>query len=1189
LTSILKRDESCLWCIVNLYFSRVIKNLKIERYSDVQELRLTYEELITNNSFSLVWDAWKKLNSKDKKLVSRDRISELNKIYIIEEQILLLDAYLVLLNHFEKSEDIETFSNVLKDITDTDFLGCCSGNLDYYNMPNDTAAKLDELSKIHAFRCLLVIFKFLRIHDLNTSSFNKFPGLLFSNESRCQNILKLISQGFETNNYKLAVFTIIKGIYIYLSDNAEYCPDTIQRNLNSLKPTIDNLAAKASSKKVLNLLIVCLESLNVAVEELHDIYHPIFFHCLNVILNDVNADFDINNISNFISLLLYSEANKNTFFNTENNVYKLFLDLIQNYLNSQNDILVEQICFAILDSKTNQYHLQLYELLSNLINLRVPVKRSNLFSGDYYNNRITSSIDNLKIKIPGDTRCELDDEIDHNFQFVNVSEKLSMFNNILYNWKRLLGEISNRSNQFIFIDIVRMFLQIMQSSDVLFKYIKDDSFSKITEIVQYIFETLYTVYKYRSNQPILEVLANDAFDLLLSIQKIFVFKNGVGDYFGETFNFCKIIAENIQFESKQGFRHETISIIDCLRLIFTSLTSYGNISRALQFIQKFFKFVSVYHLFNETNNKTFILDIYQIFTSFLDRIRNIQHFFVAKDLAYLELKSEILLYSVKIIHTLLSYVNFNVDKCNLRMLNGENDYLLFIQACLETYNFNEILLSLLYPDLDSKSRKDKISCYLFSVVERVPDNLSLTGNITKTVKYTLKSINAILDICMFFKKWNGAKIIYINLGYLQHWYDCFFNEGEFPCYDMKEKDIKVDLRLTLLSYTHYKVLSKTSEIQRVMGSFKTPKLYQESIASLALNSIGKILLLFSIRETSEHKKIPSLSNYLNIVRVKFVKDTNQHSNILSDILTLMKEGWENTNAALELFTLCIKYSQIDFIYPLIQYNPDNHKNENSFWHLLDYFINNKNFDDRNKYYLIIALSTFANTEATSKYFIQELVNNKQTVLNLQKLFAHYVVDMDFNLKDLCLNETLKTTTLDEIDTRCLENLAFKAMALLFTRLILFSTPTNKFAFKEQLITFFTKRMPTFLQDYYNNIDDDIIQRLSDEESISNMSRGRGGFVLENMNKVIEDRDDYFKRIFRASSAYNYGINFWLDKKELYIWGSVHVEEIDLEISMFNLNLSLFDSKTLAFYSLGYLLRTVLNIGVDNTIGSRVNF
>jgi hypothetical protein len=392
-------------------------NLKIERYSDTQELGVTCEELITNNSFSLVWDAWKKLNSKDKKLVSRDRISELNKIYILDEQILLLDVYLVLLNHFEKSEDIETFSNVLKDITDTDFLGCCSGNLDYYNMPKDTAAKIDELSKRHAFRCLLVIFKFLRIHDLNTSSFNKFPGLLFSNESRCQNALKLISQGFETNNYKLAVFTIIKGIYIYLSDNEEYCPDAIQRNLNSLKPAIDNLAAKASSKKVLKLLIVCLETLkNVSVEELHDIYHPIFFHCLNVILNDVNADLDINNISNFISLLLYSsEANKNTFFKTENNVYKLFLDLLENYLNSQNDVLVEQICFAILDSKTNQYHLQLYDLLSNLSHLKVPIKRSNLVSGDYHNNRIASSIDNLKIKIPGDTRCELDDEIDHNF------------------------------------------------------------------------------------------------------------------------------------------------------------------------------------------------------------------------------------------------------------------------------------------------------------------------------------------------------------------------------------------------------------------------------------------------------------------------------------------------------------------------------------------------------------------------------------------------------------------------------------------------------------------------------------------------------------------------------------------------------------------------------------------------------
>jgi hypothetical protein len=570
---------------------------------------------------------------------------------------------------------------------------------------------------------------------------------------------------------------------------------------------------------------------------------------------------------------------------------------------------------------------------------------------------------------------------------------------------------------------------------------------------------------------------------------------------------------------------------------------------------------------------------------FLDRIRNIQQFFVAKDLNCLELKSEILLYSVKIIHTLLTYVNFNVDKCNLRMLNGENKYLLFIQACLETYNFNDILLSLIYPDLDSKMRKDKISCYLFSVVEKVPENLSLTSNITKTVKYTLKSINAIFDICMFFKKWNGAKIIYINLGYLQHWYDCFFNDGEFPCYDMREKDIKVDLRLTLLSYTCYKILSKKSEIQRVMDSFKTPKLYQESIASLALNCVGKILLLFSLRETSDHKRIPSLSNYLNIVRVKFVKDTNQHSNILSELITLMEEGRENTNAALKLFTLCIKYSEIDFIYPLIKYNPDNHKNENSFWHLLDYFINNKNFDDRNKYYLIIALSTFANTEATSKHFIQELVNNKQTVLNLQKLFAHYVIDMDFNLKDLSLNETFKTTTLNEIDTRCIENLAFKAMALLFTRLILFSTPINKFAFKEQLVTFFKKRMPTFLQDYYNNIGNDIIQKLGDEEStISNMSRGRRGFVLENMNKVIEDRDDYFKRIFRASSAYNYGINFWLDKKELYI-----CEEINSEISTFNLNLSLFDSKTLAFYSLGYLLRIVLNIGVDNTIGSRVNF
>jgi hypothetical protein len=154
----------------------------------------------------------------------------------------------------------------------------------------------------------------------------------------------------------------------------------------------------------------------------------------------------------------------------------------------------------------------------------------------------------------------------------------------------------------------------MQNSDVLFKYIKDDRFSKISEIVQYIFETLYTVYKYRSNQPILEVLANDTFDLLLSIQKIFLFKSDVEDYFGETFSFCKLIVKNIQFESKQGFRHETISIIDCLRLIFTSLTSYGNISRALQFIQIFFRFESVYHLFNETNNKTFILDIYQIFT-----------------------------------------------------------------------------------------------------------------------------------------------------------------------------------------------------------------------------------------------------------------------------------------------------------------------------------------------------------------------------------------------------------------------------------------------------------------------------------------------------------------------------------------------------------------------------------------------
>jgi hypothetical protein len=1146
-------------------------------------LRLKYEEIVTNNTLGQLWDMWNSYNKKKDIINENCKFSKAQKpIYMIEEQIYLLDAYLVVLNYSNKAKDIDTLNKILKDIVETKFLGYCNTNYDT-SLKNLTD-KINELAKIHAFRCLLIILKFMRIDSVDSNEFDRFPYLLFSEGNSGEKIIKTISSTIETNNYSLAVFSVIKGIYKYLNKK-DTLPDQVKSSLDSSKATINIFDDKVNANKVIYLLSESFQNLVPdAIEDIVDIYYPICFHCLNVILYDKNIGYEVNSISYLISLLLNSNINKATFLSGNNNVFELFQILLENYLISQDDQYVEQICFSVLDSRTSTFHQSIYNILSNLGNIKVPIKRANLLidrSGQYI---ITNSIDNLKIAIPNDIQCEPGDEIDQNYQYVYITG-LSFFNNIKNNWTRLLNDISTRSFQFYFLNIVRIFLQIMQDELVLYDYLEQYVYNNLTELVQYLFETLYVVYKFRSNQAVLELLANDAFDLLLKIQKAYSYRKN--ENYDESVNFCNILASNIEFESKQGYKRDTISILDCFRLIFNSQTSYGNIARALQFIQKMLKFISLHCLFTYGTNKGFVLEIYKIFASYLDRIKNIKAFFVLKDVEYLNLKSEILFYSVKIIHTILTYINFQIDKCQLRMVNSDNNYLLFIQSCLETYNFNDFLFSILYPELESKISKDKITSYIGEVIRSIPENINTTANILKTIKYTFRCLNAIFDIVMFMRKWESLQIFYINLGYLYHWYDSIFGEGEFPYYEIREKDIKVDLRLNILTYISQKRVEESCGKELVFASLKVPELYGTSIACLALQCIGKILLLFNMRISTDGKRIPSLSSYLNIVRVKFVKDTNQHNNILSEILDLLTTGGENTNAALELLTICIKTNQIDFLYPLIQYNTENNRNKNSFWHVLEYMVNNEAFfNKRNKFYFIIFLSALAMNETTSKYFNQELSNNQKTVINLKALIDQINV-IRYLSSEVSIDQV--NIQLKAIDLQFLDNLVNKALALLFTRLILISTPTNKFIFKQQLEEFITRRVNLALESYENNVDDEIIYRLcNDYSDISETSQSRySNFAIENYNKTIDDRDDYYLKVFKTSSGYNYGINYWLDKRELYLWGGITREDIDEDITRFNLNLSLFDSKTLAMFSIGYLFRIIFNIGIDNTIGSRV--
>jgi hypothetical protein len=1144
---------------------------------------MKYEEIVNNNTLNQIWDMWKGYNKRKDIINENSKFSKMHRaFYMIDEQILLLDAYLVVLNYSNKEKDIDTFNRIFKDIVDTDFLGYCNSQSNYDS--RDTLENISQLANFHAFRCLLIIFKFLRIDRIKDNQFDKFPHILFNEFNHGEKIIKSIANTIESNRYSLAVYTVIKGIFNYLQ-GTENLPESVKKSLEASRLTINSFDERViNQNKVILLLTESFENIN-AIEDIIDIYYPICFHCLNVILYDERMNYDISSVSTLISLLLYSDINKTTFLSGNNNVYDLFQHFLENYLRGEDDAYVEQICFSILDSRTSPFHYILYKILYELGSIKVAIKKTHIVADRQGYYRVANRIDNLKIAIPSDIECELGDESEQGYLNLSISG-LSFFNNIKNNWTKLLADISSRSYQLYYLGVVRIFLQIMRDEAVLIEYLGLDVYSNLTELVQFIFETLYVVYKFKSNQPTLELLANDAFNLLLKIQRVYSYRKDE-NFMDENIkvNFCTILANNIEFESKQGYRRDTISVLDCFRLIFNSQTSYGNISRALQFIQKMLKFVSLHCLFSQGSNKGFILEIYKIFTSYLDKIKNIKTFFVVKDAEVLELKSEILFYSVKIIHTLLTYVNYQVDKCHLRILNSENSYLLFIQSCLETYNFNEFLVSILYPELDSKVTKDKIASYIIEVISSIPENLNTTENVLKTIKYTFRSLNNIFDIIMYLRKWESQNIIYINLGYLYHWYDSVFGESEFPYYDIKEKDIKIDLRLNILTYTTHKHIAESCGKELTFASLKVPELYGSSVASLALQCVGKILLLFNMRSSNDGKRTPALTSYLNIVRVKFVKDTNQHNSILSDIINLLLLGNENTIAVLELLTLCIKTGQIDFLYPLIQYNPENHKNKNSFWYVLDQMVRKEAiYDVRNKFYFIIFLSTLAMNEASLKYFNQEITNNQVSVGNLKSLMTQMVISK--GISPILFGEI----KLQTIDLQLLDNLATKALALLFTRLILLSTPGNQFQFKEQLQDFLTKKVPEVLESYENNVDDEIIYRLSNGESMDTSERSRySNFVIENFNKTIEDRDDYYIRIFKSSSGYNYGMNYWLDKKELYLWGGITREEIDEEVTRYNLNLSIFDSKTLAMYSIGYLIRIIFNIGIDNTIGSRVIF
>lgn len=725
-------------------------------------------------------------------------------------------------------------------------------------------------------------------------------------------------------------------------------------------------------------------------------------------------------------------------------------------------------------------------------------------------------------------------------------------------------------------------------------------------------------------------------------------------------NLVNILIYTFRFDDELNFSDNSILVMKIINMLFryTDIYKYANDRKVTEFLYTVFRVLICNKVESLAQQKEFKReDEFTLMKQILKVVNKMFKFisYGANKAAIISISQNEIDFFILIINCLNS---FEITKLLMRIMQtniiSHQDLGVKI-ASRDKYKLqNAFMERLVVYSLDFNSMKKKVrgtirqafKCfnYIFDLLlsfKNMSDEMKIKYGQISTLRMWWDEIFLSKNIPTFDSSDVTTRETYINNLILQMFaYINFeFDEGlQFKIkknYDYKRldsHDIKMNIENTL--DVIFKIPQSESNL---------------NVCCLALNCLSRIVQLLKQVPTnidsvsSTLNKVPVLLNFLSLKK-------ESTSNIISDnkillftkykdqILFNLSEGSYALKIEIIKFLSVCANSQSSFIIQLLE-NSSETKIHKNFWEIFFSLYFNKLNQNRNTLtlsqqqefiyfqyfqsdllgYMTIFLNNIFYNEIVYKKQIKDLIINfrrefEPFLFNVMRKFTKErerdVIDdtrRNFHLKNLegfgFEKKMLRAQNLYRFV--CFENIIFRSLCLIFSKLIILSDSKNRFTLPKPLREFLEINITNFLKMYSAKLNNQFMinfnRYLGDDKSfIKNIFSSKYDNFKDKIisiktyeRSISIDEDFYLGSIFESVVGFNH--SYWVDLRDLFFTMSAKSYDINIFFEFMpkffehNLELALFETKTAAMISLNYLIGFIFSLGIGDAFKSSYLF